>query len=134
MFPKKIELFSYEITSYFCVMFTSLSAKNNDFFEQVYAIVRLIPEGRVTTYGAIAAYLGSKKSSRMVGWAMNSSHRLMDVPAHRVVNRFGALTGKMHFSSPNRMQELLEAENVRIENDQVVNLKIHFWDPNLELI
>ncbi len=115
-------------------MFTSLSAKNNDFFEQVYAIVRLIPEGRVTSYGAIATYLGSKKSSRMVGWAMNASHRLMDVPAHRVVNRVGALTGKMHFSSPNRMQELLEAENVRIENDQVVNFKTHFWDPNLELM
>jgi methylated-DNA-protein-cysteine methyltransferase-like protein len=115
-------------------MFTSLSAKNNDFFEQVYAIVRLIPEGRVTSYGAIAAYLGSKKSSRMVGWAMNASHRLMDVPAHRVVNRVGALTGKMHFRSPNRMQELLEAENIRIENDQIVDFKIHFWDPNLELM
>ncbi|MFY7943953.1 MAG: MGMT family protein [Crocinitomicaceae bacterium] len=115
-------------------MFTSLSAKNNDFFEQVYAIVRLIPEGRVTSYGAIAAYLGSKKSSRMVGWAMNASHRLMDVPAHRVVNRVGALTGKMHFSSPNRMQELLEAENIGIENDQIVDFKIHFWDPNLELM
>jgi methylated-DNA-protein-cysteine methyltransferase-like protein len=133
LFPKKIELFSYKITSYFCVMFTSLSAKNNDFFEQVYAVVRLIPEGRVTSYGAIAAYLGSKKSSRMVGWAMNASHRLKNVPAHRVVNRVGVLTGKMHFSNPNRMQELLEAENIGIVNDQVVDFKIHFWDPSTEL-
>jgi methylated-DNA-protein-cysteine methyltransferase-like protein len=115
-------------------MITSLNAKNNDFFEQVYAVVRLIPQGRVTSYGAIAAYLGSKKSSRMVGWAMNASHNLMDVPAHRVVNRIGALTGKMHFSTPNRMQELLEAENIRIQHEQVVNFKLHFWDPNLELI
>lgn len=115
-------------------MITSINAKNNDFFEQVYAVVRLIPQGRVTSYGAIAAYLGSKKSSRMVGWAMNASHNLMDVPAHRVVNRIGALTGKMHFSTPNRMQELLEAENIRIQLEQVVNFKLHFWDPNLELI
>jgi methylated-DNA-protein-cysteine methyltransferase-like protein len=115
-------------------MITSINAKNNDFFEQVYAVVRLIPQGRVTSYGAIAAYLGSKKSSRMVGWAMNASHNLMDVPAHRVVNRIGALTGKMHFSTPNRMQELLEAENIRIQLEQVVNFKLHFWDPNLELM
>ena len=115
-------------------MITSINAKNNDFFEQVYAVVRLIPKGRITSYGAIAAYLGSKKSSRMVGWAMNASHNLMDVPAHRVVNRIGALTGKMHFSTPNRMQELLEAEDIRIQLDQVVNFKLHFWDPNLELI
>jgi methylated-DNA-protein-cysteine methyltransferase-like protein len=115
-------------------MITSINAKNYDFFEQVYAVVRLIPKGRITSYGAIAAYLGSKKSSRMVGWAMNASHNLMDVPAHRVVNRVGALTGKMHFSTPNRMQELLEAEDIRIQHDQVVNFKLHFWDPNLELI
>ena len=115
-------------------MNSSLNVNNTDFFEQVYAVVRLIPEGRVTTYGAIAAYLGSKKSSRMVGWAMNASHRLMDVPAHRVVNRVGALTGKMHFCSPNHMQELLEAENIRIQHDQIVNFKLHFWNPNLELI
>lgn len=115
-------------------MITSINSKNNDFFEQVYAVVRLIPKGRITSYGAIAAYLGSKKSSRMVGWAMNASHVLMDVPAHRVVNRVGALTGKMHFSTPNRMQELLESEDIQIQNDQVVNFKLHFWDPNLELI
>jgi len=115
-------------------MITSINAKNNDFFEQVYAVVRLIPKGRITSYGAIAAYLGSKKSSRMVGWAMNASHGLMDVPAHRVVNRVGALSGKMHFSTPNKMQELLEEENILIVNDQIVDFKNHFWDPNLELI
>lgn len=115
-------------------MITSLNSKNNDFFEQVYAVVRLIPKGRVTSYGAIASYLGSKKSSRMVGWAMNASHSLLDVPAHRVVNRVGALTGKMHFSSHNRMEELLLSENVKVVNDQVINFKEHFWDPTLELI
>lgn len=115
-------------------MITSLNSKNNDFFAQVYAVVRLIPEGRVTSYGAIAAYLGSKKSSRMVGWAMNASHNLMNMPAHRVVNRVGALTGKMHFSTPTRMLELLEAENIQVVNDQIVDFKIHFWDPNLELM
>jgi methylated-DNA-protein-cysteine methyltransferase-like protein len=88
----------------------------------------------VTTYGAIANYFGAKKSSRMVGWAMNASHQIPDIPAHRVVNRNGLLTGKMHFNSPNQMQELLEAENVPVENDQVMDFKKHFWDPNLELI
>ncbi len=115
-------------------MVKSLNTENTDFFEQVYAVVRLIPKGRVTSYGAIASYLGSKRSSRMVGWAMNASHSIMDVPAHRVVNRFGALTGKMHFSTPDKMQVLLEAENIRIEDNQVVDFKKHFWDPNLELI
>ncbi len=115
-------------------MITSINSKSADFFEQVYAVVRLIPFGRVTTYGAIANYLGAKKSSRMVGWAMNASHQIPDIPAHRVVNRNGLLTGKMHFNSPNQMQELLEAENVPVENDQVMDFKKHFWDPNLELI
>jgi len=115
-------------------MITSFNAKSNDFFEQVYSVVRLIPNGRVTSYGAIAQYLGSKKSSRMVGWAMNASHNLIDVPAHRVVNRNGVLTGKMNFSTPTKMQELLVAENLRIENDQIIDFNIHFWDPNLELM
>ncbi len=115
-------------------MITSINSKSADFFEQVYAVVRLIPFGRVTTYGAIANYFGAKKSSRMVGWAMNASHQIPDIPAHRVVNRNGLLTGKMHFNSPNQMQELLEAENVPVENDQVMDFKKHFWDPNLELI
>jgi methylated-DNA-protein-cysteine methyltransferase-like protein len=115
-------------------MIVPLSTENDDFFERVYAVVRLVPKGRVTTYGAIANYLGSKKSARMVGWAMNASHRLSDIPAHRIVNRVGALTGKMHFSSPNRMQELLEEENIKIKNDLILNFKDQFWDPSKELL
>lgn len=107
--------------------------KENDFFQGVYEIVRLIPEGRVSSYGAIARALGSSQSSRMVGWAMNASHVLKDVPAHRVVNRNGLLTGKMHFSSPNVMQDLLEKEGVKIINDQIQNFTELFWDPAIEL-
>lgn len=103
------------------------------FFDLVYQVVRLIPHGRVTSYGAIARYLGTGKSARMVGWAMNASHGIPDVPAHRVVNRQGLLTGKAHFSNPNRMQELLEAEGVEIEKDQVKNFKNLYWDPLKEL-
>lgn len=105
------------------------------FFEQVYAVVRLIPKGRVTSYGAIATYLGTAKSSRMVGWAMNGSHTVRPkVPAHRVVNRNGLLTGKHHFESPTRMQELLEKENVRVIEDKIVDFKKLFWDPSIELL
>ena len=105
-----------------------------DFFEQVYQVVRLVPRGRVTSYGTIAAYLGSKGSSRMVGYAMNGAHNVHPpVPAHRVVNRQGLLTGKYHFESPSRMQELLEAEGIQVQNDQVTNFKTLFWDPALEL-
>lgn len=105
-----------------------------DFFEQVYQVVRLVPRGRVTSYGTIAAYLGSKGSSRMVGYAMNRAHTVHPpVPAHRVVNRQGLLTGKFHFESPSRMQELLEAEGTEVLNDQVKNFKHLFWDPALEL-
>lgn len=104
-----------------------------DFFLEVYALVRLIPKGKVTTYGAIAEALGSKKSSRMVGWAMNASHGLADVPAHRVVNRKGLLTGKMHFADQNEMQRRLEAEGIQVIDDQVQNFKFHFWNPH-ELI
>ncbi len=110
-----------------------LSDKNTDFFENVYAVVRLIPSGRVTNYGAIARYLGSARSSRMVGWAMNAAHSLPDVPAHRVVNRIGLLTGKMHFSTPSRMGELLRSEGIAVENDQIIDFKDVFWDPNVEL-
>lgn len=110
-----------------------LSEKNKDFFEHVYEVARLIPKGRVTSYGAIARYLGSAKSSRMVGWAMNGSHRHDDVPAHRVVNRVGMLTGKHHFENPYRMQELLEAEGTAVKNDKVVDFKNLFWDPIKEL-
>lgn len=106
---------------------------SRDFFEDVYEVVRLIPPGRVTSYGAIAAYLGSKRGARMVGWAMNNCHARPDVPAQRVVNRNGVLTGKNAFGSPTRMQELLELEGVLIEDDQVMNFETFFWDPRLEL-
>lgn len=106
---------------------------SRDFFEDVYEVVRLIPPGRVTSYGAIAAYLGSKRGARMVGWAMNNCHVRTDVPAQRVVNRNGVLTGKNCFGSPTRMQELLETEGIQIENDQIVGFETCFWDPILEL-
>lgn len=106
---------------------------NKDFFNSVFEVVKLIPKGRITSYGAIAAYLGSKSSSRMVGWAMNQSHSLKEpIPAHRVLNRNGLLTGKMHFGG-NRMQELLESEGIKVENDSVIDFKILFWDPEKEL-
>ena len=104
------------------------------FFEKVYAVVRLIPKGRVTSYGAIAKYLGLARSSRMVGWAMNNAHQQADpVPAQRVVNRNGLLTGKHHFGQPELMQQLLEDEGITVENDKVVNFNKVFWDPSLEL-
>ena len=96
-------------------------------------MVRLIPKGRVTSYGAIAAYLGSKQSSRMVGWAMNASHKMSDVPSHRVVNRIGILTGKNHFENAMKRQELLEKEGVLIQEDKIVNFKHFFWDPSQAL-
>ncbi|MGB1941832.1 MAG: MGMT family protein [Flavobacteriaceae bacterium] len=108
-----------------------MSNKSNesDFFNRVYAIVRQIPEGRVTSYGAIAACLGMRRSARMVGWAMNAAHTKPDVPAHRVVNRNGLLTGKHHFGGPRVMQQLLENEGHHIENDQIIDFKQVFWDP-----
>ena len=113
--------------------FCTVKEKENaleSFFAQVYAVVRLIPKGRVTSYGAIAKYLGSAKSSRMVGWAMNGSHQVKPkVPAHRVVNRVGMLTGKHHFENPMKMQELLESEGVKVKSDQVLEFEIKFWDP-----
>ncbi len=105
-----------------------------NFFEDVYQVVQLIPYGRVTSYGAIAQYLGAKSSSRMVGWAMNAAHALPQVPAHRVVNRNGQLTGKMHFDTPNTMQERLENEGIQVQNDTIQNFETHFWDPNKELL
>lgn len=110
-----------------------VSGKNKDFFLNVYDVVRLIPSGRVTSYGAIAKYLGSPRSSRMVGWAMNNAHSIPDVPAHRVVNRIGLLTGKMHFSTPDQMEQLLLKEGVNVKNDQVLNFGEIVWDPSLEL-
>lgn len=109
------------------------SLNNKDFFEQVYQVVKLIPKGRVTSYGAIGNYLGAKKSARMVGWAMNASHENLDIPAHRVVNRIGLLTGKIHFEKESTMQERLESEGITVKKDQIQNFKIIFWDPSKEL-
>jgi methylated-DNA-protein-cysteine methyltransferase-like protein len=103
-----------------------------NFFESVYNVVNLIPFGRVTSYGAIANYLGAKRSARLVGYAMNSSHE-KDVPAHRVVNRKGLLTGKHHFAGTNLMQQLLESEGILVINNQIQDLDTVFWDPIKEL-
>lgn len=111
----------------------NFNTKNKDFFAAVYQVVRLIPEGRVTSYGAIANYLGAKQGARMVGWAMNASHTLPDVPAHRVVNRNGLLSGKHHFDGPNKMQLLLEQEGIHIKENQIQHFQKVFWDPELEL-
>lgn len=110
--------------------------KNKEsFFNKVYEVAREIPFGRVTSYGAIAKYLGSAQSARVVGWAMNDSHLQAEyVPAHRVVNRKGILTGKHHFGNSNTMKQLLENEGVEIKNDQIVDFKKHFWDPSYELV
>jgi methylated-DNA-protein-cysteine methyltransferase related protein len=105
-----------------------------DFFDSVYQVVRLIPKGRVTSYGAIAKYLGSAGSARIVGYAMNAAHtQKPKVPAHRVVNRNGELTGKHHFSSPYEMQELLGKEKIKVVNDKIVDFKKLYWDPSEEL-
>ena len=103
----------------------------DNFFENVYEVVKLVPKGRVTTYGAIAAYLGAKSSSRMVGWAMNGCPK--DVPAHRVVNRTGLLSGKHHFKTADMMEKLLKKEGIKVVDDQVKDFKKIFWDPALEI-
>lgn len=104
---------------------------NSDFFEKVYSIVALIPEGKVTSYGAIAKAIGAAKSSRTVGYAMNACVKLdRDLPAHRVVNRNGVLTGKQHFPGQDTMQRLLEEEGLEVENDQIKNFKLYFWEPS----
>lgn len=109
--------------------------KESSFFEDVYDVVRQIPKGRVTSYGAIAFYLGTKMSARMVGWAMNASFHIQPkVPAHRVVNRNGMLTGKAHFATPDLMQQLLEKEGILIKEDTVQNFDKIFWDPAIELV
>jgi methylated-DNA-protein-cysteine methyltransferase-like protein len=108
--------------------------QEDSFFDRVYEIARQIPKGRVSSYGAIAACLGTRLSARMVGWAMNGAGKVKPaVPAHRVVNRVGMLSGKNHFSSPTRMQELLEKEGIRVKDDMVVDFKKIFWDPVSEL-
>ena len=122
--------------SWFCRDFFIFTAMEKEvtFFEKVFEVVKLIPKGRVTSYGAIAGYLGTKGSSRMVGWAMNSSHRsTANIPAHRVVNRNGLLTGKHHFGGPEIMKQLLESEGITVENDQIVNFDNYFWNPATEL-
>jgi methylated-DNA-protein-cysteine methyltransferase-like protein len=107
--------------------------KEDSFFQQVYDIARQIPKGRVTSYGAIAACLGTKLSARMVGWAMNGAHHVRPVvPAHRVVNRVGLLSGKHHFGA-DRMEQLLKKEGIKVKNDVIVNFKEVFWDPAAEL-
>lgn len=106
-------------------------ANNDNFFQRVYAVARLIPYGKVTSYGAIAKALGAARSARMVGWAMNSSHNMEDVPAHRVVNRKGLLTGKHHFDGTNLMQQLLESEGIKIVDNQILDLEHHFWEPEI---
>ncbi|MBP6055049.1 MAG: MGMT family protein [Cytophagaceae bacterium] len=109
-----------------------MSSSTNS-FDLIYQVVREIPAGRVTSYGAIAAYLGMKGGARMVGWAMNASHTIADIPAHRVVNRNGVLTGKNFFGG-DRMQELLAFEGIRVQDDQILAFKSHFWDPAIELL
>lgn len=110
------------------------TAKTNDFFQNVFDVVRLIPKGRVTSYGAIAKYLGTGGSSRLVGWAMNASHKVKPkVPAHRVVNRNGMLTGKAHFATPTLMEELLLKEKIKVKNETVLDFEKLFWDPSIEL-
>jgi methylated-DNA-protein-cysteine methyltransferase related protein len=108
--------------------------KDESFFELVYAVARQIPKGRVTSYGAIAASLGTKLSARMVGWAMNGAGKVKPkVPAHRVVNRIGLLSGKHHFSPPGSMEKALRKEGIKVKNDKIVDFEKHFWDPVKEL-
>lgn len=111
-----------------------MEMEQRDFFNDVYEVVRQIPFGRVTSYGAIARFLGTARSARMVGYAMNASHLQEEpVPAHRVVNRNGMLSGKHHFPTPAAMQEALEKEGIKVENDQVQDFQRYFWDPNIEM-
>lgn len=110
-----------------------ISEKNKDFFNQVYEVVKLIPVGKVTSYGAIAKYLSTASASRMVGWAMNAAHSKPEIPAHRVVNRNGMLTGKMHFSTPQEMENKLIQEGISILDDKIIAFNEVFWDPKEEL-
>ncbi len=110
------------------------AVQERDFFADVMAVVRQIPRGRVTSYGAIAKYLGAGRSSRIVGYCMNKAHTVKPkVPAHRVVNRIGLLTGKHHFATPTQMEDLLKKEGVKVTSDQVADLAKHYWDPMVEL-
>ena len=106
---------------------------NKNFFKKVYEVAKLIPYGRVTSYGSIAKYLGAARSARMVGWAMNAAHNMEEIPAHRVVNKIGLLTGKHHFDGTNLMQQLLESEGIKVVDNQIIDFEKHFWDPFKEL-
>jgi len=115
-------------------MASSKKTMNDDFFSRVYEVTKVIPYGRITSYGAIARYLGSGRSARMVGWALNVSHNDREfIPAHRVVNRKGLLTGKHHFGNSTTMAQLLENEGIIIENDKIMNFEVKFWDPSKEI-
>ena len=109
-----------------------MKAEKDNFFERVYAVARQIPHGRVTSYGSIARALGTGRSARMVGWAMNASHNMPDIPAHRVVNRVGLLTGKHHFDGTNLMQQLLENEGIEVIDNQIQDFKKVFWEVKIE--
>jgi methylated-DNA-protein-cysteine methyltransferase related protein len=114
--------------------FKKQKKEDNDFFSRVYEVTKLVPYGRITSYGAIARYLGSGRSARMVGWALNVSHSdTQFIPAHRVVNRKGVLTGKHHFGNSTTMEQLLENEGIIIEDDHIINFREKFWDPTSEL-
>lgn len=110
-----------------------MTKPNDNFFERVYAIARQIPYGKVTSYGSIAKALGAARSARMVGWAMNNCHNMEDVPAHRVVNRKGLLTGKHHFDGTNLMQQLLENEGIKVVENQILDMENHFWMPEIQV-
>jgi methylated-DNA-protein-cysteine methyltransferase-like protein len=110
-----------------------VKTEKENLFDLVYQVVKLIPEGKVTTYGSIASFIGLKSGARMVGYAMNAAHNIPDLPAHRVVNRMGMLTGKHHFETSDHMQQLLEEEGHEIKDDKIVDFKKKFWDPSLTL-
>ncbi len=106
-----------------------MAESTDNFFDKVFEVTRRIPYGKVTSYGAIAQFLGAKGSARMVGWAMNATGNREDIPAHRVVNRVGLLTGKFHFDGTNLMQQLLESEGIKVVNNKIVDFEKHFWQP-----
>lgn len=110
-----------------------MTIEKENIFDHIYQVVRLVPKGKVTTYGAIATYIGLKSGARLVGYAMNSAHGIPGLPAHRVVNRVGLLTGKHHFQNPNTMQELLEQEGITVKEDKILDFGSFFWDPCIEL-
>ena len=111
-----------------------MEKEKGQFFKDVYEVVKLVPYGRVTSYGAIAAYLGTKGRARMVGWALNGAGKYPSVPAHRVVNSQGILSGRQYFGPGDEMKEQLEAEGIEVKNDKIVDFKKYFWNPSMELL